>query len=307
VYLEHFGLRELPFTLSPNTEFFIELEGHRQAIELIRQALQEGKGCVQISGEVGTGKTLLCRRLLQILDAHYRLAYIPNPFLSPEGLLLALIRELGIEINTEPDMSRLLSLLQGRLQELKAAGKKVLLVLDDVQAMPESTLNTLLNLAEKKDRHFLQLIFVGQPELDDLLRKDKLQGLRNMISHRFALPSLSRDETGLYINHRLTKAGFPGFNLFTPQAVEQIHKAGRGNPRIINILCHKALLTAFSKCDTSVSIQHTARAIEETEEARPNQKRFSAEQLVCNWRTMLLACMGASAMTFTLVWALILR
>jgi MSHA biogenesis protein MshM len=307
VYLEHFGLRELPFTLSPNTEFFMELEGHREAMALIIQALQEGRGHVQIIGEVGTGKTLLCRRLLQIFDEQFLFAYIPNPFLSPEGLALALIRELGEVPPADADLPQLRVILHNRLQALRASGRKTVLLLDDVQAMPEATLHALLSLATGKEPYFPQIIFVGQPELNDLLNRDSLQMLSARIGYRISLPTLDGEETGRYIRHRLRTAGFPGANLFTPTAIEEIGKAGKGNPRIINILGHKALLSSYSRRDTSVNYQHVLRAIEETDDAVPVHGDATSDTLACNWRTMLLACMGVSAMTLTLVWALIIR
>jgi len=307
VYLEHFSLRELPFTLSPNTEFYFDLEGHRQAMAVVQAALHKGDGYIRICGEAGRGKTLLCRRLLQNPGDEYLPAYIPNPFLSPDGLILAIARELGTMATADMSRPQLLVLLDERFKEMRDAGKKVLLLLDDVQAMPEETIEALLGLPGQDCPGFLQILFAGQPELNDLLHKDRLASLKSRITKSYTLPLLNREETASYIHHRLRCGGFPGRNLFTPQAVDEIHQNSRGNPRIINILSHKALLAAYGKRETNVNFLHVIRGIEETEEAWLQSHLKPAEKIVCDWRTMLLACFGASAMTFTLVWALMLQ
>ena len=221
MYLEFFGMRELPFTLTPNTDFFLDLDGHHQALEVVQLALESGEGFIMITGEVGTGKTLLCRRLLNTISDDFITAHVPNPFLTPDGLLLALAEELGLDVDHEKGRHHVLGEINKKLMEIKTAGKQVVFLLDEAQAMPEESIEVLrlLTNLETESEKLLQVVLFGQPELNDLLSRDSLRQLRQRITFSYVLPTLTPEEVASYINHRLSKSGFPGVNLFNLKAI----------------------------------------------------------------------------------------
>ncbi|HWK52917.1 MAG TPA: AAA family ATPase [Hyphomicrobiales bacterium] len=306
MYLEFFGMRELPFTLTPNTDFFIDLDGHHQALEVILLALAGGEGFIKITGEVGTGKTLLCRRLLNTLGDDYVTAYIPNPFLTPDGLMLALAEELELPVSIEKGRHHILGQINAHLIKLKQAGKKVVFLLDEAQAMPEESIEALrlLTNLETESEKLLQIVLFGQPELNDLLNRDSLRQLRQRITFTYVLPVLTSEEVASYINHRVARSGFPGINLFSAQAIDAVAEASAGIPRLINILCHKALLVAYGRGETKVTLAHANRAIEDTEDARMLHHYANAGKNGHDNRTLILACLGASAFTLLAAWLL---
>jgi len=303
MYLEFFGMRELPFTLTPNTDFFIELDGHHQALEVTQLALESGEGFIKITGEVGTGKTLLCRRLLNTLPDKFVTAYIPNPFLTPDGLMLALAEELDLPVSLEKGRHHVLGQINGKLVSLKQEGKKVVLMLDEAQAMPEESIEALrlLTNLETESEKLLQIVLFGQPELNDLLNRDSLRQLKQRITFSYILPVLNEDEVSSYINHRLSRSGFPGVNLFSQRAIHEVYKNSAGIPRLINILCHKALLVAYGRGDTKVTQVHVARAVEDTEDARVDRSYGHAQLWGCRLSVLILACLVASGLTLLAV------
>ena len=298
MYLEFFGMRELPFTLTPNTDFFIDLDGHHQALEVIMVALEGGEGFIKITGEVGTGKTLLCRRLLNVLGDEYVSAYIPNPYLTPDGLLQALAEELGLEVEQEYSRHQLLNRINSKLVELKQAGKQVVFLLDEAQAMPSETIEALrlLTNLETESEKLLQVVLFGQPELNDMLSRDSLRQLRQRITFSYTLPVLSEEEIHSYINHRLAQSGYPGINLFSSKALQELAGASRGIPRLVNILAHKSLLVAYGRGDTKVDQSHVCRAIADTEDLHVKAPSDSRDRLL-NAVTIALVALGASGLT----------
>jgi len=300
MYLEFFGMRELPFTLTPNTEFFIDLDGHHQALEVIQLALASGEGFIKITGEVGTGKTLLCRRLLNTLDDAFVTAYIPNPFLTPDGLMLALAEELDLPVSPEKGRHHILGQINAKLVEIRKAGRQVVFLLDEAQAMPEESIEALrlLTNLETESEKLLQVVLFGQPELNDLLNRDSLRQLKQRITFSYVLPVLNQDEVTSYINHRLSRSGFAGVNLFSSKAIEDLFRASAGIPRVINILCHKALLVAYGRGDPKVTQLHVRRAIEDTEDVRIDQHdEHMKNKPRTNWAAMAIACVAASGLT----------
>ncbi|TDT36981.1 MSHA biogenesis protein MshM [Halospina denitrificans] len=273
MYLSFFGLNEAPFSLTPNTRYFLRAESHAQALELLLVALREQEGFIKVSGEVGTGKTLLCRLLLNQLPEEVKTAYLPNPQLTPTGLFQALADELGLSLPDAENTHRALSALQRHLIDTAADGYSVVLVIDEAQAMPEETLEALrlLTNLETESRKLIQVVLFGQPELDVLLDQDSLRQLKQRITFQCRLSTLDRAAVDAYLQHRLAQAGFNGGRLFRPGAVRLIAKSSRGTPRLINILAHKALIAAYGQGAREITRSHAKQAIRDTDSARqPN-------------------------------------
>jgi MSHA biogenesis protein MshM len=273
MYLSFFGLNEAPFSLTPNTRYFLRAESHAQALELLLVALREQEGFIKVSGEVGTGKTLLCRLLLNQLPGEVKTAYLPNPQLTPTGLFQALADELGMTLPDAENTHRALSALQRHLIDTAADGYSVVLVIDEAQAMPEETLEALrlLTNLETESRKLIQVVLFGQPELDALLDQDSLRQLKQRITFQCRLNALDRAAVDAYLQHRLAQAGFNGGRLFRPAAVRLIAKSSRGTPRLINILAHKALIAAYGQGAREITRRHAKQAIRDTDSARqPN-------------------------------------
>ena len=278
MYLNHFGLTEPPFTLTPDTEFFFDCGGHREAINVLRIALQGGEGFIKVTGEVGTGKTLICRKLLGLLDENYVTAYIPNPFLNPTALRMALAEELGIRFARNIGQHRLLALITEKLIEYSVLGKQVVLLLDEAQAMPDETLEALrlLTNLETEKRKLMQVVLFGQPELDQRLAQNKLRQLRQRIVFSYQLGALDRRTVGEYVCHRLSVAGCKRRNLFNTRALKQLHRTSRGIPRLVNLLSHKAMMAAYGAGAVTIGPAHIRLAANDTEDTRNSRNRWIA-------------------------------
>lgn len=271
MYEAFFGLREKPFALTPNTEFLVQLAPYQACLNLLRVALGEGEGFIKITGEVGTGKTLLCRALLNLLDdEHYELAYLPNPCLTPLDLRQAVARELHIEGIEQLDSMGLLDALNRRLIELAAAGRSVVLLIDEAQALPEETLEALrlLTNLETERSKLLQVVLFGQPELDATLERNEFRQLRQRITFSYRLRPLDETDANRYLQERLAVAGFRGDQPFDRVAVRMLVKGSGGIPRLLNILAHKSLMVAFGEGQRRVQKDHVSRALEDTEGSR---------------------------------------
>ncbi|MCF6209149.1 MAG: AAA family ATPase [Gammaproteobacteria bacterium] len=250
MYLEHFGLREMPFSLTPDTEFFYRYGAWQEAFEVLMVALRGGEGFIKISGEVGTGKTLLCRKSLASLDEdEFVTAWLPNPCLTPAALRMALADELGIRYPRNQGQHRLLTLINETLIEINASGRRVVVLLDEAQALPDDTLEALrlLTNLETEKRKLLQVVLFGQPELDERLAQPGLRQLRQRIGFSHRLRAIDHKGLPGYLNHRLRVAGYHGTALFSAEAQAALFKASRGIPRLINILAHKSLMAAFGR------------------------------------------------------------
>ena len=270
MYLQHFGLRELPFSLTPNTQFFLYMASHHKAYNVLMVSLANAEGFIKIVGEVGTGKTMLCRKVLNTLEEdkeNYITAYIPNPVLSPKGLFLAFAEELNIEIDQDVGHHRLLKAITEKLVEFSANGKQVVLFIDEAHAMPEQTLEALrlLTNIETEQVKLFQVVLFAQPELDISLSQPSLRQLRQRITFSLEIEALDRDGVERYVSHRLATAGYNGPFLFSKRSLDYLFRSSDGIPRVINILCHKALMVAFGKGERSVQIDHIKSAAEDTE------------------------------------------
>ncbi len=266
MYKTHFGLRELPFGITPDTSFAYECTSHQEALNTLLIAVKNGEGFIKITGEVGTGKTLLCRRFLATLDQNFVSAYIPNPYLEPRTLLFALAEELKVVLPREADQHQLLKSLSLALLHFAREGKAVVLCLDEAQAMPVETLEAmrLLTNLETEKRKLLQVVLFGQPELDIKLDQEAVRQLRQRITFQYRLTALGREEVDHYLAHRLRVAGYRGNRMFTKPAVKAVHSASRGVPRLINILAHKSLLLAFGEGLPQVLPRHVRAAAADT-------------------------------------------
>jgi len=269
MYLEHFNLRELPFTITPDTEFFMNRAGYQDALNVLLVALRSGEGFVKVTGEVGVGKTLLCRKLLNSLGKDFATAYIYNPYLTPDTLLFAIADELGVAYKTNINQHNLQKLITKTLININASGRSVVLCLDEVQAMPVQTLETLrlLTNIETEKRKLIQVVLFGQPELDVLLSQPSVRQLKQRITFSYMLKPLNRAALTVYIRHRLAVAAYRGRNLFTKSAIDYLHRASGGIPRMINILSHKALLVAYGQGDHMVTPKHLRAAVDDSPEA----------------------------------------
>ncbi|WP_111978322.1 ExeA family protein [Algibacillus agarilyticus] len=267
MYLYHFGLKELPFTLTPNTQFFLGLPSHHEALQVLLTALKTGEGFIKVTGEVGTGKTLLCRKLMNELPDGFVLAYIPNPYLQPEELSIAVAQELGVSLDENTSQQQITQLIQQKVMDYSQQGKAVVLLLDEAQALPEESIEALrlfTNL-ETESRKLLQVVLFGQPELDSRLAKPSLRQVKQRITFSYKLRVLHQTEVQAYINHRLSIAGFKGMPIFDEKVSAIIYRASGGIPRIINTLAHKCLMLCYGENLQAVKADHAKKAVEDTE------------------------------------------
>lgn len=270
MYRNHFGLRELPFGITPDTSFYFAAPASQEALNTLLVAAKNGEGFIKITGEVGTGKTLLCRKFMASLGDDFVTAYIPNPMIEPRTLMLALADELALTPESGIDQHHLLKSINQRLLDLAHEGKRVLLCLDEAQAMPLETLEALrlLTNLETEKRKLLQIVLFGQPELNRKLQLESIRQLAQRITFHYHLGPLSRDDLEFYLSHRLNVAGYPGSRLFARNAVKSLHAASGGVPRLANILAHKALMLAYGEGRQQVRAAHVRAAARDTVAAR---------------------------------------
>lgn len=267
MYLEHFKLTKNPFSLTPNTEFYCEMPGHQEALNVLKVSLTNGEGFIKIVGEVGTGKTLLCRLLLNSVEDHYVTAYIPNPDLSADGLRIAVAKELGLKVGANACQHSLIDKINKHLLALHAKGKQPVLLIDEAQCLSESCLEAirLLTNLETETKKLLQVVLFGQPELDVKLNQNSLRQLKQRVTFSYYLKPLNKQEMDAYICHRLATAGYTYGRLFSDKAKNLLYKASGGLPRLLNILCHKGLMVAYGNGEVVVSHQSIKKAIKDTE------------------------------------------
>lgn len=267
MYREFFKLREHPFSLTPDTDFWFDAAGHRDAMNVLCAMLRLGEGFIKVTAEIGLGKTLLCRKLLKELDNQFLTAYIPDPQLSPYGLICAVADEIGAGMPDEYVRDRLMTQIRHRLLSLAEQGRRVVLVIDEAHQLPDVTLETLRLLTNLETEKFklLQVVIVGQPELNFRLAQPGMRQLNQRISFSCTLSPMSFAATAGYIFHRIHVADCRSELRFTDSAIRQICKASQGIPRIINVLCHKALMVAYGRGEQRITQLHVQRAIEDTE------------------------------------------
>jgi MSHA biogenesis protein MshM len=269
MYRAHFGLREPPFGLTPDTAFAFSGASHQEALNVLLVASASGEGFMKITGDVGMGKTLLCRRFLATLGKEYVAAYIPNPLLDFRGLLLAIAEELGTPVDRPADQHHLIKTVNHALLGSARPGKRVIIFLDEAQALPTETLEALrlLSNLETEKRKLVQVVMFGQPELDEKLSHPSIRQLNQRISFSYKLTGLSDKETAQYVTHRVHVAGSVTEGLFAPRALRALYKRTKGVPRLVNVLAHKSLLAAYGEGESQVSHRHVIRAANDTPSA----------------------------------------
>jgi len=275
MYEQFFGLTEQPFRLTPDTSYFYSFGDHRKALNTLLVALQMGEGFIKVTGEVGTGKTLLCRKLLNELaeDEKFVSAYIPNPSITPTALKYSLADELGIDYPRNIGQHKIMTLINDKLIEIKAADKSAVLIIDEAQALDEDCLEAvrlLTNLETEKSK-LLHVVLFGQPELDERLDNTKIRQLKQRITFTHRLTPLEASMVCGYLTHRLSVAGYNGPALFDDAVCQKIARFSRGIPRLVNILAHKCLLLAFGEGSAKITLQHLQTAVTDTESIAPVQ------------------------------------
>ena len=286
MYLYHFGMQRLPFGLTPDTAYFCELPGHRAALNVLHIALASGEGFIKITGEVGTGKTLLCRKLLADLDTmpptqRAQCAYIPNPVLTPHELRIALAHELGLTLDANESDALLARRLELKLLDIAQHGRPVILIIDEAQSLPDDSLETLRLLSNlETERHkLLQIVLFGQPELNRRLHSDKFRQLRQRIAFSYHLPQLNTQQMSAYLSHRVQLSG-RSTAPFSDIALFAIAIFSRGIPRLGHVLAHKSLIAAFGKGLARAGGREALAAARDTDDVR---NRFM------RWQKWLLA------------------
>jgi len=247
VYQEYFGLNSKPFGIVPDKRFLFLSDSHKEAIAHLLYALNEKNGFVQLTGEVGVGKTMACRYLLANIPEDIDVALILNPRIDEIGLLRNLCQELDIPYDNEQKTNELTQLINSKLLDAHAKGRHTILIIDEAQNLPMRTMEQLrlLTNLETDTQKLLRIIMIGQPELGELLSAHDMRQVAQRITSRYHLTTLGADETEQYIHHRLSVAGYHQ-RLFSKSATRKIHKLTKGTPRLINLLCDHALIGAYS-------------------------------------------------------------
>lgn len=270
MYLGHFGLTQLPFGITPDTEFIYPSESHLEALNLLHVALASGEGFIKVVGEIGTGKTLLCRKLLTELGPEWKAAYLPNPQMEPRDFLLEVADDLGTAEGAR-EAAHVIKRINHRLLDLARTGKKVVLCIDEAQTMPRLTLESLrlLSNLETEKRKLLHIILFGQPELNEMLAAHSVRQLKQRIVFHYQLRQLRSEEVRNYVEQRVRIAGYSGEPLFSPGAMKALHHHSGGTARLVNVLAHKSLFVLFGEGGSKVEARHVKAAVADTEGAVP--------------------------------------
>lgn len=267
MYLEHFGLNEPPFRITPHTDFFFDGANRGATLDALIYAITHDEGIVKVSGEVGSGKTMLCRVLMERLPDTVTIVYLANPSLSRDDILYAIADELRLEIPDNSRTSMVMRALQDRLIQSYGEGRQVVVLIDEAHAMPTDTLEEIRLLSNLESNHskLLQLVLFGQPELNDILARPDMRQLKERITHNFGLEPLVREDIANYLDFRMRAAGYRGPSIFSPPALRLIAQSSLGLTRRINIIADKSLLAAFSAGSHQIGAKETQAAIKDCE------------------------------------------
>ncbi len=268
MYEDYYSLSEKPFNLTPDTDFYYQSMPHQEALNVLLVAIRSGAGFVKLTGEVGTGKTLLCRKLLDLLDDSYQTIYIPNPYMSCDALLKAVVEEMGLLDTLKDD--NYLSCINRELINNAQQNKQTIILLDEAQSLPVESLEAirLLSNLETRKKKLVQIVLFGQPELDIRLQKKSIRQLQQRIIHACHLNSLTIEGLARYIEHRLDAAGYFGPQLFNEAAIKCLFNKTKGVPRLINLLCDKSMMLSFAAGEFYVSDRHIQMAARDSKQVK---------------------------------------
>jgi general secretion pathway protein A len=275
MYLSHFNLGERPFSIAPDPRFLFMSSRHREALAHLLYGLDDGGGFVQLTGEVGTGKTTVCRCLLEQVPDNVDVALVLNPKVTAEELIATICDELGIDYPEQiHSIKTLTDLLNAHLLDAYARGRRVVLIIDEAQNLSAEVLEQvrLLTNLETSTQKLLEIILIGQPELRDLLQREDMRQLAQRVTARYHLEPISRGETGDYIRHRLQVCG-TSHAIFTRRAICAIHRLSGGVPRLINILCDRAMLGAYVEGKSQVDHKIVKKAAREVLGHEPDERQ----------------------------------
>jgi general secretion pathway protein A len=266
VYLDYYGLTLPPFDITPNPRFLFYSAKHREAFNHLLYGIRERKGFVQMTGEVGAGKTTLCRAFMEQLDRRYSTALILNPVLSADELVKAVAIEFGLPVNGLDRLDTLALINEFLLHQVEN-GKESVLIIDEAQNLTEELLEQvrLLSNLETDDRKLLQIVLMGQPELRDRLNDHRLRQLRQRITVRYHLQPLTPAEVAQYVHHRLQVSGANGSPHFTRFALWRVYRYSKGIPRLVNAICDKAMLAGFVNKKENIDYRTVCAAVRDLE------------------------------------------
>ena len=285
MYEDYYGFVEKPFSLTPDPRYLYRSESHANAFDLLQYGIRRREGFIVVTGDIGTGKTTLCRALLDQLDRRTFTALVLNPFISEDDLLRLILQDFGVVSREEMKRGRLAAVSRQALIEalndfllsLLPLRAKALLIIDEAQNLPRPILEfirMLSNLETDKEK-LLQIVMVGQLNLKDVLRSPELRQLDQRVSLRYELRPLAAEETVAYVAHRLTIAGGGALVSFTPKALQSVYKYSGGIPRVINLLCDRALLAAYSERATRVTPEMVRKGAGSLDLAPPRASMFA--------------------------------
>ena len=276
MYEQFYGLKEKPFSLTPDTDFLYRYSGHQEALNVLLVALRNGEGFVHVSGEVGTGKTLLCRQLLKLLQDDCTTAYLPNPLLTPLELYQAISHDLQLDLSADASIQQLCQGIFAELVRLRELKRPLVILIDEAQVMPYRSLEALrlLSNLETEKEKLMHIFFFAQPEFEQRLAEDNLRQLRQRITFSYTLVPLQFQELSNYLEHRLRVAGYEGESPFTSAAIRLLYQASNGVPRLINLLAHKSLLVAYGKGVRKIERKMIATAIEDTHGLNSSKRKI---------------------------------
>ena len=302
MYLEHFGLSEPPFRITPHTDFFFEGANRGATLDALMYAIMHDEGIVKVSGEVGSGKTMLCRVLMERLPETVTIIYLANPSLSRDDILYAIADELRLDVPDNARSSVVMRSLYDHLITSYGEGRQVVVLIDEAHAMPVETLEEirLLSNLETNRNKLLQLVLFGQPELNDILARPDMRQLKERITHNFGLEPLVRQDISDYIDFRMRAAGYRGPSVFSPAALKMIEQSSLGLTRRINILADKSLLAAFSSGSHQIGPKEIQIAIRDCEFSGATYGTKKRQKARLQWLAGALAA-GSLAGTIWLV------
>lgn len=274
MYLGHFALQEPPFSITPDTDFFYAHAGAQASLNTLLIALRSGEGFLKVVGELGCGKTVLCRQLLRLLQDEFVTAYIPNPDMGPDDLIMALVHELGIAVAPPISRHKVQEALRATLMAHAAQGKRVLVCIDEAQAIPLRTIESLrlLSNLETEKRKLIQLVLLGQPDLDTVLERPEIRQLLQRITFSEYLGPMHADRVPGYLAHRLRCAACADatdVDVFEATAAQLIARYSRGTPRLVNVLAHKCLMLAYGEGVHRVTPRHVHLCARDTPAIEP--------------------------------------